>query len=77
VNKKGDKIEHENGYDKTTKVKAYSPSDSYDDIVAGKTDVDDFDTKASACNVCGLIARNDRELQDHVSNAHTNQPNSG
>jgi ribosomal protein L32E len=65
VNKKGDKIEHENGYDKTTKVKAYSPSDSYDDIVAGKTDVDDFDTKASACNVCGLIARNDRATRPY------------
>jgi len=59
----------------TTKVKAYSPSDSYDDIVAGKTDIGEFDAATSTCDKCGLTARNERELQSHISNAHPKQVN--
>ena len=71
---KGDKKEHEGNFE-TTKVKAYSPSDSYDDIVAGKTDIGELDATISTCDKCGLTARNERELQDHISHAHTNQAN--
>lgn len=61
-----DEEEHEDGY---TTVKAYSPTDTYNDIAAGKKDID-FGTHATTCDKCGLTARNDRELQDHLSHAH-------
>jgi hypothetical protein len=67
MSEKADEEEHGDGY---TTVKAYSGNDSYDDIVAGRKDIQDFTSRGATCEKCGLTARNDRELQEHQSHAH-------
>jgi len=69
MSEKAEEKEHENGY---TRVKAYSADDSYDDIVAGKRSItEDFEKhEATTCEICGLTARTDGELQDHMRHAH-------
>jgi len=69
MSEKSDEVEHEDGY---TTVKAYSPTDSYDDIVTSKKSIaEDFAKhEATTCNKCGLAARNESELRDHLSHAH-------
>jgi hypothetical protein len=54
-----------------TIMPAYSPKDTYDDIVAGRKDIRDFDAhRGATCEECGLTARNKLELQDHMEHAH-------
>jgi hypothetical protein len=67
MTEKSQEEKHKDGY---TIVRAYSENHSYDDIVAGKKDVEDFAAKGATCDKCELTARNDRELKDHLSHAH-------
>lgn len=69
MSEKGEEEEHENGY---TTVKAYSVNDSYDDIVTSKKNIaEDFAKhEATKCEICGLTARTDAELEDHIKHAH-------
>ena len=59
--------EKENDY---TKIKAARPDDQYSDLASGK-EPEDLTPRQQTCDVCGLTARNKEELQDHISNAHT------
>ena len=57
----------ENNY---TKIKAAGPDEQYLDLTSGKQ-LENLTPTQQTCNVCGLTARNKEELQDHISNAHT------
>lgn len=59
--------EKENNY---TKIKAAGPDEQYLDLTSGK-ELENLTPTQQTCNVCGLTARNKEELQDHISNAHT------
>ncbi len=59
--------EKENNY---TKIKAAEPDQQYLDLTSGKK-LEDLTPRQQTCNICGLTARNKEELQDHISNAHT------
>ncbi|MDF2726924.1 MAG: hypothetical protein K0S84_467 [Nitrososphaera sp.] len=59
--------EKENNY---TKIKAAGPDEQYLDLTSGKQ-LENLTPTQQTCNVCGLTARNKEELQDHISNAHT------
>ncbi|MDP8886960.1 MAG: hypothetical protein M3M91_04125 [Thermoproteota archaeon] len=59
--------EKENNY---TKIKAAGPDEQYLDLTSGKQ-LGNLTPTQQTCNVCGLTARNKEELQDHISNAHT------
>jgi hypothetical protein len=59
--------EKENNY---TKIKAAEPDEQYLDLTSGK-EPEDLTPKQQTCNLCGLTARNKKELQDHIRNAHT------
>jgi hypothetical protein len=59
--------EKENSY---TKIKAAGPDEQYLDLTSGK-ELENLTSRQQTCNVCGLTARNKEELQDHISNAHT------
>ena len=59
--------EKENNY---TKIKAAGPDEQYLDLTSRK-ELEDLTPRQQTCNVCGLTARNKEELQDHISNAHT------
>jgi hypothetical protein len=59
--------EKENNY---TKIKAAGPDEQYLDLTSGK-EPGNLTPRQQTCNVCGLTARNKEELQDHISNAHT------
>jgi hypothetical protein len=59
--------EKENSY---TKIKAAGPDEQYLDLTSGKQ-LENLTPTQQTCNVCGLTARNKEELQDHISNAHT------
>ena len=59
--------EKENNY---TKIKAAGPDEQYLDVTSGKQ-LENLTPTQQTCNVCGLTARNKEELQDHISNAHT------
>ena len=53
-----------------TKIKAARPDEQYLDLTSGKQ-LENLTPTQQTCNVCGLTARNKEELQDHISNAHT------
>jgi hypothetical protein len=57
----------ENNY---TEIKAARPDEQYLDLTSGK-EPEDLTPRQQTCHVCGLTARNKEELQDHISNAHT------
>jgi hypothetical protein len=67
VEKKNTDQEKENNY---TKIKAAGPDEQYLDLTSGKQ-LENLTPTQQTCNVCGLTARNKEELQDHISNAHT------
>jgi hypothetical protein len=59
--------EKENNY---TEIKAARPDEQYLDLTSGK-EPEDLTPRQQTCDLCGLTARNKEELQDHISNAHT------
>jgi hypothetical protein len=59
--------EKENNY---TEIKAARADEQYLDLTSGK-EPEDLTPRQQTCDVCGLTARNKEELQDHISNAHT------
>lgn len=63
--------EKENNY---TEIKAARPDEQYLDLTSGK-ESEDLTPRQQTCDVCGLTARNKEELQDHISNAHTDIAN--
>jgi hypothetical protein len=58
--------------DNYTKIKAARSDDQYLDLTSGK-EPGDLTPKQQTCDICGLTARNKEELQDHISNAHTDK----
>ena len=59
--------EKENNY---TEIEAARADEQYLDLTSGK-EPEDLTPRQQTCDVCGLTARNKEELQDHISNAHT------
>ena len=59
--------ENENNY---TKIRSARPDEQYLELTSGK-EPKDLTPRQQTCDVCGLTARNKEELQDHISNAHT------
>ena len=53
-------------------IKPSSAFDSYDDIVTSKKSiVEDFAKhQPTTCEICGLTARTNLELRDHIKHAH-------
>ena len=58
--------------DNYTKIKAARSDDQYLDLTSGK-EPGDLTPEQQTCDICGLTARNKEELQDHISNAHTDK----
>ena len=56
--------------DNYTRIKAARSDDQYLDVTSGK-ELEDLTPKQQTCDKCGLTARNERELQDHITNAHS------
>jgi hypothetical protein len=65
--KNTDQEKEKNNY---TEIKAARPDEQYLDLTSGK-EPEDLTPRQQTCDVCGLTARNKEELQDHISNAHT------
>jgi hypothetical protein len=65
--KNTDQEKENNNY---TEIKAARPDEQYLDLTSGK-EPEDLTPRQKTCDVCGLTARNKEELQDHISNAHT------
>lgn len=59
----------ENG-EKTT-IDAYGERDTHIDEASGYRDIDDFPNEQKICDECGMVARNEGELQLHAQSAHT------
>jgi hypothetical protein len=56
--------------DNYTRIKAARSDDQYLDVTSGK-ELEDLTPKQQTCDKCGLTARNERELKDHITNAHS------
>jgi hypothetical protein len=52
-----------------TRIKAAKPDEQYLDLTSGK-EPEDLTPKQQTCGICGLTARNEEELKDHIGNAH-------
>lgn len=61
--------ERENG-EKTSTIDAYGERDTHIDEASGYRDIDDFPNQQKICEECGMVARNEGELQVHVRSAH-------
>ena len=55
---------------RTTTIDAYGESDTHIDEASGYRDIDEFPNEQKICDECGMVARNEKELQDHAQSAH-------
>ncbi len=66
--RKNESQENENN---STKIEAARPDEQYLSLASGK-EPKDLTPWQQTCSVCGLTARNNEELQDHIRHAHRN-----
>lgn len=56
--------------EQTTTIDAYGERDTHIDEASGYRDIDDFPNEQKICDECGMVARNEKELQVHAQSAH-------
>jgi hypothetical protein len=54
----------------TTVIESYGKEDSHIEEASGYSKVDNYPNKQQSCDLCGMVARNDEELQLHVRSTH-------
>jgi hypothetical protein len=57
----------------TTVIEAYGKNDSHIEEASGYSKIEEFPNKQRSCNLCGMVARNDEELQRHDQTSHKGQ----
>ena len=55
---------------KTTTIDAYGAKDTHIDEASGYRDIEEFPNEQKICDECGMVARNEEELESHVQSAH-------
>ena len=58
-----------------TTIKAAKQENTYLEDVSGDQAIEE--PKKTTCHICGLTARNQEELQDHIKNAHREPESQG
>ena len=61
---------HQGKDEETTTIEAYSREDSHIEETSGYSRIEEFPNKQRSCDMCGMVARNDEELQRHVQSKH-------
>jgi hypothetical protein len=56
--------------DETSIIDAYSKEDSHIEETSGYSKIEEYPNKQRSCDMCGMVARNDEELQRHVQSVH-------
>jgi hypothetical protein len=56
--------------DETSIINAYGKEDSHIEETSGYSKIEEYPNKQRSCDMCGMVARNDEELQRHVQSTH-------
>ena len=62
--------EHLNADGKSTVIDAYKAGDTHTEQTSGYRNIGEYPNDQRTCDECGMVARNDEELQSHLQAKH-------